>query len=467
MRAVVTGCDINVEFNLRQKLTNMRILKITFLLVFLSKIALAQGDSIVITGEFTPKDMSAAYIAVVGNLGQKNFLGESKVDNGIFTIHLPANTPQGIYKLAFSMQEKVYFYWIHEGEKKYHLIFKNENSRWSVESQTGNSHRYLSDYWVKEEALLAPIRVLYFFTAQYTEKSSKLYKDALKSLNKKKDEWEIFHKNAVLKAPQYAKEVLSETKLYLYDPTWDNQEIENDFDATFWKNTPFNDSGYYQKPFFTDKLQQFFTIYIEDKIMSESEKYDRIKKRLRLTLDKLTPYENRTSYYNLMVRFFANSQYLYLVDDIDAEIQAEKMLTEEDKTFFAFRNDHRKLLQSEAPEILDSEQKNFLNSASATQKIVVFVANNTPFSQQWLAQLKEYAEKQQDTKVYAVMFTDDAQSESVQHFKGLFPTWLHHAVVAKDIQVMAEKYKLSYVPVALLLDKNNKITRIIEPFSLR
>ena len=86
-----------------------------------------QADSLRFSGTFVPKDRAAAYIVVYGNLGQEAIVGESKVTDGAFTMHLPNSLAYGVYKLGFGMQEKPNLYLVHEPEVKAYTVTIENN----------------------------------------------------------------------------------------------------------------------------------------------------------------------------------------------------------------------------------------------------------------------------------------------------------------------------------------------------
>jgi hypothetical protein len=256
-------------------------------------------------------------------------------------------------------------------------------------------------------------------------------------------------------APPYSKEVIKQTELFLYEPTLANEALEASFEQSFWDNVPMNDSLFYKKPFFTDKLEQFFGAYLEDKAMREGEKYEKIKKRLLFSIAQLAQHPQKNYYYNIMVRFFANGQYPYVIPVIDKAINPSKMLSPEDVKYYDYRKEQVSLWGKKAPAIATKTITNFLDQESASKKILVIVGSNTPFSQQGLALLHAKTKEQKDTKVYAVLLTDNA--ESVQNFKNLFPSWLHHNVANEEANQLAKTYALYYSPTVFLLDRNNVI----------
>jgi hypothetical protein len=168
---IAIGSSIKTIKYLRMKIKK----QILVLLAWFFILPLLAQD-IKISGVFEPKENAAAAVYVLGNIGQDNLLAEAKVVEGVFTATLPINTPKGIYKLAFGMQEKVYFYWLHEGKTNYELTFKNVQNTWQMLSNTGIEHSYLSNYKEKELLQLASLRPLYAFVASYPEKESTLYK---------------------------------------------------------------------------------------------------------------------------------------------------------------------------------------------------------------------------------------------------------------------------------------------------
>jgi hypothetical protein len=416
-----------------------------------------QADAITLSGFFEPKDKAAAYIAVLGNIGQKNILGEGKVIDGAFKISIQAPLPEGSYKLVFGMQEKVYFYWVHTGKNQYHLVFKNELNKWRMECTSSEEHSYITKYTKQQDSLLAPMGILYSFMANYPEKKTKLFEDVHAVLLDKIETFKKFRASKIAKAPKYSQEILKQTQIYLYNPLWEERTLEQNFESTFFDAVPKEDSNFYKKPFLGDKLEQFFSATLEDKIQPEAEKYAKIKKKVLLCLEKLATHPQKNYYYNLMIRYFSNAQYPYILPFIDNVIDPTKMITNEDVLFYEFRKSQSTLLGKVAPKIATATGENFLEQTTSTQKIVVFIGGNTPFSQQGLSQLYEKTKTQANVQVYAILLTDNPESR--QNFKALFPNWLHFETTKEVIEPIAKAYSLYYTPTLFILDNNNVISK--------
>ena len=312
-------------------------MKNIFILISFIYFQQATAQEISITGAFEPKDMAAAYVAVLGNMGQKNVLAESKVSEGKFSMSLPQDTPPGVYKLALGMQEKVYFYWLHTGQSSYELVFKYQKNKWYIEGKNNKEYDYLNKTIIKEDSLMVAIGVLYYTIANYPEKKSKLIADAKTLLDTKTKEFQDFKNTALIKAPLLVKEVLNQNNIYFYDPTWDNETIEKKAAIVFWDNVPQNDTSYYKKPFFGDKLDQYFGSYNEDKIMPEQEKYLKIQNKVSQIIEKFAQHPQKNQLYNLMVRYFFSIQYPQICQVIDPFLDKNKLLSPDDVKGFEYR----------------------------------------------------------------------------------------------------------------------------------
>lgn len=424
----------------------------------------AQDTGINITGTFSPKDRSAAYISVLGNTNSKDpVIAEVKVTDGVFSMQLPANLPLGVYKLGFAWQEKLTFYFVHDGEERYHIDFKNTNNTWTFNSNTGNEHNYLTKYWQQKDSLMTPIGVLYFFAQNYPHKQEAIYKKNNKALNKKVEYFKHFRAKAIAEAPPYSKEILAHKKTVFYEPQWDTATIEANFLNILWESVPKKDSLFYNKPYVLDKLQATFDALLEDSKKTEAEKYEAVKKRITWLLKKLEDHPNKSKYYNLCIRYFGSKGYPYVFNGIDLYLDQTQLLTPQDAEGFAYRAKQHQLIQQKAPPIATSTTANFLETVKAEQKILVFVAGNTPFSFQLLNTLKEQTASKENTKVIAVLLTDNA--ESIQNFKSAYPKWELCTLKNEEVNTIAEAYKLVYVPTVYILDKDNTIIELKEPFA--
>ncbi len=421
------------------------------------------AQEITLSGSFEPKDKAAAYVAVLGNMGQNAVLAEAKVLEGNYSITLPANTPQGVYKLAFGMQEQPTFYFIHEGKENYVLNFSNTNNAWRLYATSSNNQSYVSNYQQKKDSLIATISTLYSFVQNYPHTKEPLHQSAIKTLNEKIKTFQSFEATAIAKAPQYSKEILQQNKMFFHKPQWDNKTIENNFLEALWSNIPIADTLYYKKPYLGEKLKATFEGVLEDKIITEAEKYNTISTRLEWLMQKLKTYPQHQKYYNLCLFYFFGNNYPYLTDQIDHYLNSKELLNAQETENFNYRKSQQELLGKVAPPIINENNINALDSFEANPSVVVFVAGNSPYSFQLLNQLKEAtASSTTYQKVIAVLLTDD--KESIANFKNRFPTWQVVSVAKDTINDVAKSYKLVYAPVAFLLDKNKTIIKKLEPF---
>lgn len=421
----------------------------------------ATAQEITISGRFEPKDMAAAYVAVLGNMGQKNVLAESKVSEGKFSMSLPQDTPQGVYKLALGMQDKVYFYWMHTGQSSYELVFKNISSKWYLEGKNNKEYDYLSKYTTREDSLMQAIGVLYYTIGNYPEKKSKFIEDAKTLLDTKTKAFKLFKTTALLKAPLLVKEVLNQNNIYFYDPTWDNATIEKKADVVFWDNVPLQDTTYYKKPFFGDKLDQYFGSYIEDKLIPEEEKYFKIKNKVLLIIEKFAQHPQKNKYYNLLVRYFSGIQYHQMIQVIDPFLDKNKLMTPDDINAYEYRMAQNALINQKAPQLLSTSNEALILNTKE-KNYLVFVGDNTPFSNEVLHQLEVDTQNIATVQVTVLLFSDNA--ESIQNFKTKFPSWNVQTQFGTTAEATIKNYKLIFVPTIFEIDKNDMVLKIIKPF---
>lgn len=425
-------------------------------LFFLFCIQILSAKEIKITGFFAHKDMAAAYVAIQGAIDKDNKTPEARVTQGEFSFTLPENTKPGVYKLAFGMQEKVYFYWIHTGEKKYHWIFKNKDNKWIMECESTPSYRYLTQYKSEEEKLLKTLGILYDFVGNYPEKESVVYKEALNQLNEKTKAFEVFRTKGISNAPVHVKDVLEQNQIYLYNPLWNEKQLEENFEATFWNSWPKNDDSFYLKPFFQDKLEMFLSNIFENRSLKEEEKFNKAKKRILLTINKFANNPQKNYYYNLMIRYLVMTQqpfYIYLIDPF---LDPKSFLSATDAEGYNYRLEQKQLVTQKAPEIKNLEIEKI------DKEIIVFVGGNSEYSLAILQKLKQEVQKNETLKITVILFTDN--SDSIQNFKILFPFWDVHTYSGTEVEKIIKDYKLFYVPSIFVLNKDRIIKKILTPF---
>jgi len=431
--------------------------------VFIISTTYGQAKEIQVSGTFTPKDRSAAYVTVLGNTNQKLLLAQAKVTDGIFSLKLPADLPLGVYKLGFASQDKFNFYLIHDGEYSYHIDFKNVNNSWTFTSNTGNEHRYITRYWKQRDSLMESIRIFYYFAKNYPHKEERIYKKNSTVLNDKVKDFKRFRTQAITQAPLYSNELLTHNKIVFHEPQLDVQTIEKNYLNTLWENLPKLDTTFYNKPYVTDKLQASFDGLLKDRSIKEKEKYQAVKERLIWLLEKLDNQPDKLKYYNLCLRYFASKNYPYVFNTIDNYLDQKHLFTTQDSEDFIYRAKQQHLIQKKAPSIATALDASIFDAVKAERKVLVFVADNTPFSHQLLNGLKEQIATKVHTKVIAVLLTD--HTESIQNFINLYPNWTLCTLKNEVINNVVQAYKLFYAPAVFVLDKDNTILELKEPFA--
>ena len=418
---------------------------------------------ITFSGTFIPKDRAAAYVVVYGNAGQEGVLAEAKVTEGTFEMQLPDSLEYGVYKLGFGMQEKPNLYLIHQPEvKAYRATIENKNNQWTLSSITGSEHTYLTKYWQQKKKRLKPIRVLYSFEQNYPLKKEHIYKTSKKKLKEKINAFNKFRDAAITKAPKYSKELLQQNKLILHNPKWSTKERKDHFHKTLWDRVPQNDSTYYKKPYFGDKLEQVFGTIIDNGKGSEKEKLADITAKLLDVITHLKHDTYQTKYYNLMIRYFAYKQYPYVFNHIDPYINSAELLTPNDSLSYAFRQGQQLLIGKKAAAIIDSKGQDMFNAVTK-KTALVFIGGNTPLSLEVLQQLNSEVATQQNPEVIAVLL--GGTNESLQKFNSLFPNWTHYTIEDADqIQKIADAYKLIFAPTIFILDTDRTIQKKLAVF---
>ena len=417
---------------------------------------------ITFSGTFIPKDRAAAYVVVYGNAGQEGVLAEAKVTEGAFEMQLPDSLAYGVYKLGFGKQDPP-LYLIHQPQvKSYAATIEKKNNQWTLSSTTGSEHTYLTEYWQQEQKQLEPIRLLYYFQQNYPLKQERIYESNQKALKEKINAFKIFRDAAIAKAPKYSKELLQQNKIILHNPKWSTKEREDHFYKTLWARVPKNDSTYYKKPYFVDKLEQVFGTIIDDGKGSEKEKLATITAKLTDVIKYLKDDAYQTKYYNLMIRYFANKQYPYVINHIDPHVIPQKLLTPNDSLSFAYRQSQQLLIGEKATAIINSKGQQVLNAVTK-KTALVFVGGNTPISLEVLQQFNTEVATLQDTEVIAVLL--DGSNESLQNFRALFPKWTHHSIQDADqIQKTVDAYKLVFAPTLFIIDEKGNIQKQLTVF---
>lgn len=423
----------------------------SIVLIWMSSVHLYAGISV--TGAFAPADRSPAYISVLSDTG---IVLEAPIQQGHYHLDLPSSLSQGIYRLAFSTQDKMRFYFIHTGQSSYVIDFVNQDGQWFQVSNSSIEHRYLSQFFLRQDTVLKPLRSLYGFVGSYPEKSSSLYQMALKAIDNKREVYEQFYLQGLSIAPRYTQAILKANKLEIYPVSWTQDSIDDFHEQSYWNQSFLKDTGYYRSPFFIERLDDLFSPYLDQTgvfaNLPEKEKYYQVKKRIKQCLSQWKKSKSFDRYASVVIRYLLNKGYPYLLRYIDSTVSSDGMIAPVDRVQLAYRQAGDSIRKKMSLSELFCTN----DIVKDTPNIVLYVGSPTPYGRSVLSQIDSVS-KRDARRVRCILVQYD--TESLQNLRSKYPHWSFSTMDGKEIQQWIERHHMYYLPLVYDLSAQARYRR--------
>ena len=418
-----------------------------------------------VKGTMSPVIEDLEYVILYQLKGAKQiYVANVDINNGAFKIDFPENSPKGMYRLMYDMNNGGFVDVLYSNEP-IELKFDPTFPSGTLQFLTSEENKLYVNYKLQTDNLkhkLDSLQLSYFrlkdsaalkFTSEYYKKT---LKDYLEVQNKFTENSKNMLANNFVKASKkyYAPEVFSSPQLFL------NSEKLHYFDAI-----DFEDEVLQNSIFYTEKIVDYvFFLNQSDEVEVQNKLYinainevvAKIGNNIALKSEILT-----TLMYN-----FTQIENTLLIDYIVENLYNKLPLEYQNKTDVDQILDKVKLAVGRIAPDFSYEEKGIKNSLYKTDKaktyMVVFWSTTCSHCLVEVPQLYEFMKDNADVEVFAIALENDALG--FNHYSEIFDKWTNILGLDKWQNEIARDYQINATPNYFILDSNKKI--ISKPYAL-
>ncbi len=436
--------------------------KIVLILLFIS--AAAQSQTFV-KGTMSPVISDLEYVILYQLKGAKQlYVANVDIDNGEFKIGFPENSPKGVYRLMYDMNNGGYVDFLYSKESV-ELKFNPNFPSGTTEFITSEENKLYENYKSKTDNLkqqLDSLQLVYFrlqdesalkLTSENYNKTLKNYKETQADfINKSKNK--LAYNFIKASERYYAPEVFSSPQLYL------NSEKLHYFDAV-----DFNDIVLQNSIFYTEKIVDYvFYLNRSDEIDVQNTLYINAVNEISEKIGDNTALKSEmliTLMYN-----FSQLENITLIDYIIENIYNKLSVENQNQTDIDQILESVKLAVGRpAPDFIWDEkgiQKSLYNENEATTYMLIFWSTTCSHCLNEVPQLYDLLKDDEDVKVIAIALENDELG--FNHYSEKFEKWTNVLGLNKWENPIGNAYNITSTPSYFILDANKKI--ISKPYAL-
>ena len=422
--------------------------KNTFFLLTLCFTLLSEAQHSV-SGNLSPADDYKWLIAYKLNPDHQNYVADTAVKNGAFSLDMPANAQTGMYRLVYAVpQEEFYFDFIYNGKEDIVLSFDSQKGLSFISSTENLLYaRYFNEIHGLEKQI----------TQFYSEQ--------------KKDRNLLLNLNQKLAAVQKSFETQSQGMLsghfisanrpyiasgYEDAETYMKHKREHYFDAL-----DFNDQVLQGSDFLKDKVVNYvFTALPNHQIASKEKEpviMDNVKE-LAQVLEDVSATNKVQLFNSLWTR--ASNDNLNKVADFIYDNYLKSLATETNKSELIKKIEiqNRLRLGAVAPEITWNEgsiTKRLSGLSGAKNYVIVFWSSTCSHCLQQLPEFHKALKDISNTKVLAIGLEDDDVTWKKESAK--LSNFVHGIALGKWESPYADIYDIQQTPTYYVLDNEKRI----------
>ncbi|UMB59391.1 redoxin domain-containing protein [Lutibacter sp. A80] len=436
--------------------------KIVLILLFIS--AAAQSQTF-IKGTMSPVISDLEYVILYQLKGSKQlYVANVDIDNGEFTIDFPENSPKGVYRLMYDMNNGGYVDFLYSKESV-ELKFNPSYPFGTTEFITSEENKLYENYKSKTDNLkqqLDSLQLVYFrlqdesalkLTSENYNKTLKNYKETQADfINKSKNK--LAYNFIKASERYYAPEVFSSPQLYL------NSEKLHYFDAV-----DFNDIVLQNSIFYTEKIVDYvFYLNRSDEIDVQNKLYINAVNEISEKIGDNTALKSEmliTLMYN-----FSQLENITLIDYIVENLYNKLPVENQNQADIDQILESVKLAVGRpAPDFTWDEkgiQKSLYNENEASTYMLIFWSTTCSHCLNEVPQLYDLLKDDEDVKVIAIALENDELG--FNHYSEKFEKWTNVLGLNKWENPIGNAYDITSTPSYFILDANKKI--ISKPYAL-
>ena len=402
-----------------------------------------------VSGSLSPADDYKWLIAYKLNPDHQNYIVDTAVKNGAFSLDIPANAQPGMYRLVYAVpQEEFYLDFIYNGKEDIVLSFDSQKGL-SFKSSTENLlyTRYFNEIHGLEK------QIAQFYSEQKKDRS------LLLNLNKKlaavQQSFETQSKGLL------SGHFISANRPYIpsgYEDvaTYVKHKREHYFDAL-----DFNDNVLQGSDFLKDKVVNYiFTALPHHQIASKEKELEIIEnaKELAQLLEDVSA-TNKVELFNSLWTQASNDNLNKVADFIyDNYLKSLATRTNKSELIKKIEIQNRLRMGAVAPEITwndGSNTKKLSDLSGAKNYVIVFWSSTCSHCLQQLPEFHKALKDISSTKVLAIGLEDDDVTWKKESAK--LPDFIHGIALGKWESPYADIYDIHQTPTFYILDNEKRI----------
>jgi len=434
-----------------------------FLFIFL--ISLSTQSQSIISGELIPENKSFTWVALYQLKGSKQiFVKSSMVENGKFSIEVPSDKPNGMYRLRYKTDNQSFIDIIYSNEN-IHLSFNPENPIETVNYLSSEENQLFGTY-IKESTILKEklsTMQLSFFRLKVESDKEKhvfLYEKTLNNFHILQQEFEEKSVNKLanhfIRASNkyFSEALIDEPQEYL------NSEKQHYFDFIDFKDNELLNSTFISE----SVLSYVFYLNVSEDVVVQNVLY---KNSINEVMSKVGDNSDlKREIITALLNYFAEVENINLIDFLLNNYY--KKLPEGSKNEADIKSILGKVklaVGKTAPDFTWEEKgnKKSLHTLNKVDTyIVVFWSSSCSHCLIEIPKLYQYIESNREVHVVAVSL--ETNSIEFDKYKEQFKNWSNVLGLKKWENPTARDYEIVSTPTYFILDANKKI--ILKPEEL-
>jgi len=402
-----------------------------------------------ILGTMSPAEDYKWLIAYQLGPGYQNYVADSAVKDGNFTINIPENAKTGVYRLVYAIpQDEFYYDVIYNGKEDIKLSFSDEEGLRFLHSEENTLY---NNYFAAVNALESEI--IQFYSSPNTDPS--VLSNIHKELDQLQKEYETKSKGLI------SGHFIAANKPYIPSAhenieTYVQHKKEHYFDAL-----DFSDPVLQGSAFLTDKAVNYVFTALPYRKMSAEQLEKEMQANIARLGGILQPQDSQFktallgSIWRQLTENNYNSTADYLYENYLKTLAEE---TKDTELLNSIATYNRLRPGAQAPEITwnEGEKTNKLSDlAAANNYLIVFWSSTCSHCLQQLPELHKKIKDIPNITVLAIGLEDDGENWEMESAK--LPGFTHGIALGKWESPYTTLYDIHQTPTYYILDKDKRI----------
>ncbi len=431
------------------------IKKLLFVLLLIS--ATIQSQTFV-KGTMSPEIEDLEWIILYQLKGAKQFyIANTAIENGKFQLDFPENSPQGMYRLMYDMNNGGFVDVLYNN-KNIELKFDPTFPLGTLKFLTSEENKLYANYQFQTDNVkhrLDSLQLSYFrlkdaIALKFTDQ---FYKKTLKNYVEIQNDFEINSEN------QLSNHFIKSSKKYYSPKIFSNpQQYLNSEKLHYFDFINFNDSVLQNSIFYTEKIVDYvFYLNRSDDVDVQNGLY---KNAINEIAEKMGDnYSLTSSILTTLMYNFAQLENTLIIDYILENLYQKLPIAYQNSNDVNEIQEKVKLsVGKKAPDFIWEENnttKSLYENNEASTYILVFWSTACSHCLNEVPKLYEYIKENKNVHVIAIALENDEQGFNYHTEK--FMNWTNVLGLGKWENKIAKEYKIVSTPTYFILDANKKI----------